>query len=291
DWQILLELAHRLEKHRHGGHLPLRSELGWRTFKQIGPDPILDLLLRSGPYGTDGGRVRGLVQPAVDLILDILPERHPVRALTKLSPLNRNWQALPKGLSLAALREIPSGVDLGPLQPSLPDRLFTKDGMIHLAPRRYLRDVDRLHSFLKEPVNTELLLIGRRHIRSNNSWMHNSRRLVKGKDRCTLMINPKDASRLGLQAGNSAQISTNIGTIVLPVEISENLMPGVVSIPHGWGHDRTGTGQAVATEHAGASINDVLSDEQIDPLVGTSVLNGQAVTVKVWRPDRQRKQA
>ncbi|WP_203298743.1 molybdopterin-dependent oxidoreductase [Marinobacter sediminum] len=291
DWQILLELAHRLEKHRNGGRLPLRSELGWRTFKQIGPDPILDLLLRSGPYGTDGGRVRGLVQPAVDLILDILPERHPVRALTKLSPLNRNWQALPKGLSLAALREIPNGVDLGPLRPSLPDRLFTRDGMIHLAPRRYLNDIERLHRFLQEPVNTELLLIGRRHVRSNNSWMHNSQRLVKGKDRCTLMINPRDATRLGLLAGNSTQISTDTGTIVLPVEITEDLMPGVVSIPHGWGHDRSGTGQTVATEHAGASINDVLSDEQIDPLVGTSVLNGQVVTVKVWRPDRQRKQA
>jgi len=128
-------------------------------------------------------------------------------------------------------------------------------------------------------------------VRSKNSWLRNGQRLVKGKDRCTLMINPRDASRLGLQAGNSAQISTDTGTIVLPVEVTEDLMPGVVSIPHGWGHDRSGTGQTVATEHAGASINDVLSDGQIDPLVGTSVLNGQAVTVKVWRPDRQRKQA
>lgn len=291
DWQILLELAHRLEKKRKGGRLPLRSELGWRAFKQIGPDPILDLLLRTGPYGTDAGRVRGLAQPAVDLVMDILPPRHPLRGLAKLSPLNRRWQALPKGLSLSALKDNPNGVDLGPLQPSLPDRLFTRDGRINLAPRRYLQDLDRLHEHLAQPVSDSLMLIGRRHVRSNNSWMHNSQRLVKGKDRCTLMIHPKDASRLGLQAGDSAQISAETRTIVLPVEITEDLMPGVISVPHGWGHDRDGTGQTVASAHAGASINDVLSDEQIDPLVGTSVLNGQSVTVKVWRPERQRKRA
>lgn len=291
DWQILLELAHRLEKHRKGGRLPLRSELGWRAFKQIGPDPVLDLLLRTGPYGADTGRLRGLAQPAVDLIMDILPERHPLRGLAKLSPLNRSWQALPKGLSLSALKDNPHGVDLGPLQPALPDRLFTLDGKINLAPRRYLQDLERLHEQLAQPVADDLLLIGRRHVRSNNSWMHNSQRLVKGKDRCTLMIHPKDASRLGLQAGDSAQIVAETRKIVLPIDITEDLMPGVVSIPHGWGHDRQGTGQSVASAHAGASINDVLSDEQIDPLVGTSVLNGQAVTVKVWRPERQRKRA
>ena len=291
DWQILLELAHRLEKQKRGGRLPLRTELGWRTFKQLGPDPILDLLLRTGPYGADAGRIRGLLQPAADLIQDILPERHPVRALTRLSPMNRAWQALPKGLSLAALKENPSGIDLGPLQPALPERLFTRDGLINLAPRRYLQDVDRLVDYLRTPLDTGLQLIGRRHVRSNNSWMHNSERLVKGKDRCTLMLHSKDASRLGLQAGDSAKVSSDTGTIVLPVEITDDLMPGVVSVPHGWGHDRSGTGQAVAAAHAGASINDVISDEAIDPLVGTSVLNGQPVTVKVWRPERQRKRA
>jgi len=291
DWQILLELAHRLEKHKRGGRLPLRAELGWRTFKQLGPDPMLDLLLRTGPYGADTGRIRGLLQPAVDLVLDILPEHHPVRALTRLSPLNRAWQALPKGLSLAALKDNPNGVDLGPLQPAMPERLFTRDGLINLAPRRYLQDVERLLSYLRAPLESGLQLIGRRHVRSNNSWMHNSERLVKGKGRCTLMLHPKDASRLGLQTGDSAQLSSEAGFIVLPVEITDDLMPGVVSVPHGWGHDRSGTGQAVASAHAGASINDVISDEQIDPLVGTSVLNGQSVTVKVWRPERQRKRA
>ena len=291
DWQILLELAHRLEKRRAGGRLPLRMEAGWRAFKQIGPDPILDLMLRSGPYGADIGPARGVFQPAIDLVMDILPEAHPVRGLAKLSPLNRHWQDLPKGLSVRSLTRFPNGVDLGPLRPCMPERLFTPDHKVNLAPRRYLADLDRLHRFLDQPPTTDLLLIGRRHMRSNNSWMHNSQRLVKGKERCTLMISPKDAARSGLQTGDSAEVSTPTGRIVLPVEITDDIMPGVVSVPHGWGHDRSGIGQAVAAAHAGASINDVISDEQIDPLVGTSVLNGQSVHVKVWRADRQRKRA
>lgn len=291
DWQILLELAHRLEKQRKGGRLPLKSELGWRTFKQLGPDPILDLLLRSGPYGVDAGPARKLLQPAVDLVLDILPDRHPLKALARLSPLNRQWDSTPKGLSLSALRDNPHGVDLGPLHPSLPERLFTRDGRIHLAPRRYLDDLGRLYQRLTAAPETGLVLIGRRHVRSNNSWMHNSQRLVKGKDRCTLMLHPKDASRLGLQAGDLAQVQGGGEAVTLPVDITEDIMPGVVSIPHGWGHDREGTGQSTAAAHAGASINDVLSDGDIDPLSGTSVLNGQPVTVKVARPVKARKSA
>jgi anaerobic selenocysteine-containing dehydrogenase len=280
DWQILLELAHRLEKRRAGGKLPLRMEAGWRAFKQIGPDPILDMMLRSGPYGADIAAARGLVQPAIDLIMDILPMNHPVRGLAKLSPLNRHWQDLPKGLSIRSLTQLPNGVDLGPLRPCLPERLFTADRKVNLAPRRYLADLDRLHELLEQPATTDLLLIGRRHVRSNNSWMHNSQRLVKGKERCTLIISPKDAARSGLQDGDSAQVSTPTGTIVLPVEITDDIMAGVVSVPHGWGHDRDGIGQSVAAAHAGASINDVISDGEIDPLVGTSVLNGQTVQVK-----------
>ena len=295
DWQILLELAHRLEKKRKGGRLPLRAELGWRAFKQIGPDTILDLLLRTGPYGADIGAARAVMQPAIDLVMDVLPKRHPLQGLARLSPLNRHWQDLPKGLSLSALRDNPNGVDLGPLRPCMPERLFTRDGKVNLAPRRYLQDLHRLHALLASPVSADLMMIGRRHVRSNNSWMHNSQRLVKGKDRCTLMIHPKDAARCGLQAGDSAEVtsqSKDVSTgIVLMVEITEDIMPGVVSVPHGWGHHRTGTGQTVAAAHAGASINDVLSDQQTDPLVGTSVLNGQRVKVKVWRAERQRKRA
>ncbi|MGC8120086.1 molybdopterin oxidoreductase family protein [Marinobacter sp. VGCF2001] len=283
DWQILLELAHRLEKQRKGGRLPLRSELGWKAFKTLGPDPILDMLLRSGPYGADAGPVRPLVQTATELVMDILPERNPLRGLARLSPLNRRWDNLPKGLSLAALKEAPSGIDLGPLQPALPERLFTRDGKIHMAPRRYLSDVERMKTVLEAAPAGELLLIGRRHVRSNNSWMHNSRRLVKGKDRCTLLIHPDDASQRGLKTGDRASVSVENREVALPVEVTDDIMPGVVSIPHGWGHHRAGIRQTVAASHAGVSINDLLDDSQVDPVSGTSVLNGQTVSVRVCR--------
>lgn len=291
DWQILLELAHRLEKKRKGGRLTIRAEAGWRAFKQIGPDPLLDIMLRTGPYGADLGPAKTLMQPAIDLIMGVLPPRHPLRGLARLSPLDRRWRDLPKGLSLSALRANPSGIDLGPLRPCLPDRLYTRDGKINLAPRRYLRDLDRLLARLDTPVSDELLLIGRRHVRSNNSWMHNSQRLVKGKDRCTMMIHPNDASRFGLMEGDAAELTTDAGQIVVPVEITDDLMPGVVSVPHGWGHSRNGTRQAVAEAHAGASINDIIRDDQIDPLSGTSVLNGQHVRVKAWKTEGSRKRA
>ncbi|MEX0605016.1 MAG: molybdopterin-dependent oxidoreductase [Marinobacter sp.] len=291
DWQIMLELAHRLEKKRKGGRLPLRAEAGWRAFKQLGPDPLLDIMLRSGPYGTELGPAKPLIQPAMDLLMGILPERHPLKGLARLSPLDRRWRDLPKGLSLSALKANPSGIDLGPLRPCLPDRIYTRDGKINLAPRRYLRDLDRLIARLETPASDELMLIGRRHVRSNNSWMHNSQRLVKGKDRCTMMIHPTDASRLGLLEGDAAELSTDAGKIVVPVEITEDMMPGVISVPHGWGHSRMGTRQAVAEAHAGASINDIIRDDQIDPLSGTSVLNGQTVHVKAWKAERSRKRA
>ncbi|MCH8499396.1 MAG: molybdopterin oxidoreductase family protein [Marinobacter sp.] len=279
DWEILLGLAHRLEKLRAGGRLPWRKELGWRAFKQLGPDPILDMLLRTGPYGGDGGPARPLLQPAMALISDLLPNGHPLRTLAQLSPLDQRWQSLPKGLSLATLRDHPHGLDLGPLQPAMPQRLYTRDGNISLAPRRYLYDLDRLQARLDAGPDDALVLIGRRHVRSNNSWLHNSQRLVKGKDRCTLIMHPDDAQRLGLKDGVPADVSSEAGTITLAVEVSDDIMPGVVSVPHGWGHHRTGTGQSVASAHPGASINDVLRDSEVDPLSGVSVLNGQRVTV------------
>lgn len=285
DWQILLELAHRLEKQRHGGRLPVRSELGWRAFKKLGPDPILDLLLRTGPYGADAGPARPIAQTALELVMDILPDRHPLKGFARLSPLNRRWDALPKGLSLTALKDAPSGIDLGPLQPSLPERIFTRDGLIQLAPRRYLADVERLKATLDSRPSGHLLLIGRRDLRSNNSWMHNSRRLVKGKSRCTLLIHPDDAGQIGLKSGHNVCISSDNRSLVLPAEITNDIMPGVVSIPHGWGHHRADTQQSVASAHAGVSINDLLDDQQVDPVSGTSVLNGQAVSVRVCQPE------
>ncbi len=243
--------------------------------------------------------MRPFAQTAIELVMDILPERNPpLKGLARLSPLNRRWDELPKGLSLSALKAAPHGIDLGPpLQPALPERLFTRDGLIQMAPpRRYLADVERMQATLESAPADGLLLIGRRHVRSNNSWMHNSQRLVKGKGRCTLLIHPDDASKRALNPpGDHAEVSVQGGRdVVIPVEITEDIMPGVVSIPpHGWGgHHRSGTGQSVASSHAGGvSINDLLDDALVDPVSGTSVLNGQAVDVRVWQPEPQQKQA
>ena len=124
-----------------------------------------------------------------------------------------------------------------------------------------------------------LLGRGRRHVRSNNSWMHNSQRLVKGKPRCTLMMHPDDAVRRGVADGATVRLRSRVGEVEVPVEVTEQVMPGVVSLPHGWGHDREGTRLGVASRHAGASINDVVDDQRIDALTGTAVLNGTPVEV------------
>jgi anaerobic selenocysteine-containing dehydrogenase len=129
-------------------------------------------------------------------------------------------------------------------------------------------------------LNGELLLIGRRQLRSNNSWMHNYGRLVRGEDRCTIMMNTEDAAQRGLASGESALICAKSGSITLPVEISDELMPGVVSIPHGWGHGRAGVELAVAAEHAGESINDLTDDGAVDALCGTAAFNGTKVSVE-----------
>jgi anaerobic selenocysteine-containing dehydrogenase len=125
-----------------------------------------------------------------------------------------------------------------------------------------------------------LVLIGRRHVRSNNSWLHNSQRLVKGKPRCTLLMHPDDAAGRGVQDGAAVRLRSRVGEVQVPVEISDDVMPGVVCLPHGWGHDRKGIRLGVASRHAGASINDVIDDQFIDTLTGTAVLNGTPVEVE-----------
>src|SRR5690606_10800232 len=170
------------------------------------------------------------------------------------------------GLSLRKLRKHPHGVDLGPLQRRFPERLFTKGKKIHLAPKEYLGDLPRLRRRMEQGQPGELVLIGRRQLRSNNSWMHNSPRLVKGKPRCNLLVHPDDAQRLGLADGEQAVLSSAVGEVHVPVKVSDEVMPGVVSLPHGWGHDRPGVRLSVASRHAGASINDVTDDKCIDEL-------------------------
>lgn len=184
----------------------------------------------------------------------------------------------PYGLTLADLEAQPHGIDLGPLQPRLPEVLRTPSGKIELAPPALVADVARLHDALAETTDG-LVLIGRRDLRSNNSWMHNLPLLVRGPERCTLHVHPDDASRLRLADGGRATVSSRVGTVTAPVEITDDIRPGVVSLPHGWGHDREGADMAVARAHAGVNSNVLTDESAVEPLTGTAVLNGIPVTV------------
>lgn len=206
-----------------------------------GPDRMLDLFLRIGPFG-DGFGVR------------------------------------PDGVSLKKLKQHPHGLDFGALIPRVPEVLRTPSGKIELAPPELLGDVPRLAASLNGDPDA-MLLVGRRHLRSNNSWMHNIRVLVKGKPRCTLQIHPDDAARLGVTEGAPVRVTSRVGSVVAPAEITDAIRPRVVSLPHGWGHDVQGTKQSVAHEHAGVNSNVLTDHEAIDPLSGNAVLNAIPVSV------------
>ncbi len=207
---------------------------------RTGPARIVDLMLRTGPY---------------DLTLDDLLAN-------------------------------PHGIDLGALEPRLPEVLRTPSGKIELAPPEILGDVSRMHGALAAATEAgeragdrPFLLIGRRDLRSNNSWMHNVNVLVKGKPRCTVQVHPDDAAALGLVDGAPAVVASRVGEVTVPVELFEGIRPGVVSLPHGWGHGVPGTQMRVAAEHAGVNSNVLTDDEAVDPLTGTSVLNGIPVSL------------
>jgi anaerobic selenocysteine-containing dehydrogenase len=148
------------------------------------------------------------------------------------------------------------------------------------VPEIYLNDLPRARRALERPT-TALVLVGRRHTRSNNSWLHNSQRLVKGKPRCTLLIHPEDALRHSIEEGSHVWLSSRVGRVRAIASVSEEMMPGVVSLPHGWGHGRDGVRLSVAARHAGVSINDVVDDRAIDELTGTAVLNGTPVEIEM----------
>ncbi|KJK33702.1 molybdopterin-binding oxidoreductase [Lentzea aerocolonigenes] len=184
----------------------------------------------------------------------------------------------PYGVSLKQLLDNPHGIDLGPLTPRLPEILRTVSGKIDLTPDPIMDDLPRVLTALETP-ETDLVLVGRRHLRTNNSWMHNVPALVKGKPLCTLLVNPGDAQRIGLTDGKTAQVTSRVGKIEVLVEVTGDIAPGVVSMPHGWGHDLPGTQLTVAQEHAGVNVNLLTDDLRIDPLSGTAVLNGTRVQV------------
>jgi anaerobic selenocysteine-containing dehydrogenase len=199
--------------------------------------------------------------------------------MLRSGPYGDHFSGDQDGLTLDRLIESPHGVDLGPLEPRIPEVLRTASGRIELAPGAVLADVERLATTLARERNGGVVLIGRRQLRSNNSWMHNLLAFVKGKDRCTLHVHPRDADRLGLDDGGQALISSATGEIAVPVEVTDAIMPGVVSIPHGWGHAAPGVRLRVASDHAGVNSNVLADETRVDPLSGNAILNGIPVDV------------
>lgn len=243
DYQILVGLERRL-LHKRGAPAAVRATTLLR--ERLGPERILELGFRAGPWGFGGGVGQGL-----------------------------------RGVTMAKLRAAPHGIDLGPLTPVLPDRLAThREGgrFIDLAPEALADDLrTRTEALLHEPAANTMVLIGRRQLRGNNSWMHNVPKLMAGKPRCTALVHPDDAARLKIADGDEVRLSTRVGEVVVPAELDEDIMPGVVSLPHGFGHDRDGTGIPVATEHAGVSLNDLTDDQRIDPSSGVAAFSGVPV--------------
>ena len=253
DGNIIIGILRRVCEKRHGRLHP--TTLKARALEQTPVERLLDIGLRFGPYGAG--------------VLGFKPQRIGKRELG------------PKGkLSLRYLQDHPHGVDLGPLTPAFPDR--APNGRISIAPELYGEDLQRL-SREENNIGTGMRLIGRRQLRSNNSWMHNAPSLMKGRPRCTLLMHPADAERLGLSTGEQAYVETDVGAVELPVVISDEIMPGVVSIPHGFGHRRKGTRLRVAEANAGVSMNDLTNPALIDALTGNAVLNGVPVRVRAKR--------
>jgi anaerobic selenocysteine-containing dehydrogenase len=241
DWQILLELEGRLAPRPK-----LQARLWRAASKRLGPHGILALLLRFGKRGAG------------------------------LNPFS-------KGLTLTKLEKAEHGIDLGPLEEGvLPKRLFTPDGQIDAAPAPLVGDLDRLRARaaeLRAAAPSGLLLIGRRHLQSNNSWMHNSERLLRGKDRCTLLLHPEDAAERGIAAGAAVIVRSRVGEVEVPVELTDEIMPGVVSLPHGWGHRRPGVQLREAEKKPGVSLNDLTDDQRVDALCGTAAFSAVPVEV------------
>jgi anaerobic selenocysteine-containing dehydrogenase len=267
EWAVLARLA-----------LVLQGA-GATADASIVDDLMIDGLVRSG-VGDETSPIHGR---APEEILGLLaPRTGPARIIDfmlRTGPYGEGFGADPDGLTLDVLLATPHGIDFGALEPRLPDVLRTPDGMIALAPELLLGDVARLHDGLDGRRDHRFVLIGRRHLRSNNSWMHNVNVLVKGKPRCTLQLHPDDAGELGLAAGDPARVRSRVGEVVVPVEVTDAIRPGVVSIPHGWGHDRPGTRMGVAQEHAGVNSNILADEELFDSISGNAVLNGIPVEV------------
>ncbi|MFH8451456.1 molybdopterin oxidoreductase family protein [Streptomyces fungicidicus] len=211
------------------------------------------------------------------------PERR-LDMMLRLGPYGDGFGADPDGLTLDRLLAHPHGIDLGPLRPRLPQPLKTRSGKVELLPAPIAADLPRLRAALHErPAG--LVLVGRRHLRSNNSWMHNVPALTGGSNRCTLQLHPEDAERLGVRDGEPVRIKGAGGEVTAPAEVTDAVRRGVVSLPHGWGHDRPGTRTRHAAADPGANVNQLLDGSLLDPLSGNAVLNGVPVEVAPLTPD------
>src|SRR6516165_8779142 len=247
DWEILVALAGRVGRGVKGAvSNPLIRLLG----PLATPERVVDLAIRLGPYG----RLRSR-----------------------------------RALDLGKVKRAPHGIDLGPLRPNLANPLRTKGKRVHLAPAVLLEEAASLEELAAERETQlcngyDLTLIGRRSLRSNSSWMHNSRRLMKGPDRCTALLHPDDATRRGLSDGQRVRVASATGAIELPLQISAEMRAGVVSIPHGFGHDRAGIGWQVAAAHPGASVNDITDPSIVDRLTGNAAVSDVPVRVGAAAP-------
>ena len=232
---------------------------------------------RRGPvYGRDAG----------EILEKLTPRRGPERILDlalRTGPWGEGFGANPDGLSLRKLEENPHGIDLGELMPRLPEALRTPSGRIEAAPATLLSDVERLRGSLDREAPAGFRLVGRRHLRSNNSWMHNLPRLAGGRSRCTLLLHTADARRLGLGDGDRARVRSRVGQVEVEVELTDAIMPGVVSLPHGWGHDLSGTRLRVAANAPGVNSNRLSDEESLDVPSGNAVLNGIPVEIEALR--------
>jgi anaerobic selenocysteine-containing dehydrogenase len=199
--------------------------------------------------------------------------------LLRLGHRGDGFGAVPAGLSLDLLEANPHGIDFGPLEPRLPQILVTDSGRVDLVPEQIAADLPRLLEQIGQAPTVELLLIGRRQLRSANSWLHNVEVLMKGKERCTVQINPDDASRLGVSDGATVTVASATGRVELPAEVTADISRGVVSIPYGWGHGLPGSQIAVASARPGVNCNVLTDSGSIDPLSGNAVLNGIPVTI------------
>ncbi len=265
EWEILLEIASIA-----GGRA--------KSATQIDDDNIAGTVRAA--VAQKGGLIEGR-DP--DEIMDLLSAyRGPERQLEmqlRTGPYGDGFGARPEGLTLAKLIETPAGIDLGPLTPRLPKAIRTQDGQVDLAPEVLVGDMVRLRARVAAGPVRQLLLVGRRDVRTNNSWLHNLPVLAKGPNRCTLQIHPDDARARGLSAGDLARVTGPGGAIEIEVEVTDEIMKGVVSAPHGFGHDQQGTRLGVAALRPGANSNQLSDGKALDPVSGNAVLNGIPVDV------------